>query len=356
MSRQTGRDRRQPTGSPEKPFPGGPLPFVRANALEPFVSFLNEIGAPVERWLRQARVPVSLLDDPEALLPVFSAYRFVELAARREQMEEFGVVIGQRASSFDRGGYGAVLQGSSTVYEFLRIGTRLIGEHNSGARMWLKPEGGMIRVSQYLPGPPGPGRCIADLYTLVVTINTLRKILGPTWCPGEIRLLSGAEAFSGDPEIFGEAPIVTGQRHTSFTISRSLMQRPVPGSHARSLQAEDSLLAAGRPMPADFEASVEQLVVSLLNDGYPSIRTTADAAGMSLRTLQRRLAESGVTYTGLVSASRLRLARSWLTETDMPINEIATMLGYDEPTNFTRAFRRQTSISPSEYRSTKAQA
>lgn len=332
--------------------PGAPIPFVRANAFEPFVSFLNEIGAPVERWLRQARVPVSLLDDPEALVPVFSAHRFVELAARGERMEDLGMVVGQRASSFDRGDYGTVLQRCSTVYEFLMIGVRLIGEHNSGLRLWLKQEGGMIRVSQHLAGPPGPGRCIADLNTLVITINTLRKILGPTWNPGEIRLLTGTEAFLGDPEVFGDAPMVTGQRHTSFTISRALLQRPVPGPHTRMPQGEDSLLAAGQSMPADFENSIEQLVISLLHDGYPSIRNIADASGMSLRTLQRRLAESGLTYTGLVSASRLRLARSWLAETDMPIAEIATLLGYDEPTNFARAFRRQAGISPSDYRRT----
>ena len=85
--------------------PVAPIPLVRANAFEPFVSFLNEIGAPVERRLRQARVPVSLLDDPEALAPLFPAYRFVELAARGEQMEAFGVVVGQRATSFDRGDF-----------------------------------------------------------------------------------------------------------------------------------------------------------------------------------------------------------------------------------------------------------
>jgi AraC-like DNA-binding protein len=336
--------------------PSAPIPLVRANAFEPFLTFLNEIGAPVERRLREARVPVSLLDDPEALLPAFSAHRFLELTARGERMEDLGIVVGQRASSFDLGDYGAVLQRCSTVYEFLLIGVRLIGEHSSGLRLWLKQEGEMIRVSQHLAGPPGPGRCIADLYTLVITINTLRKILGPTGNPGEIRLLAGTDRLTGDAEIFGDATMVSGQRHTSFTISRALLQRPVPGSHPRSRQDEDGLLAAGQPMPADFKTSIEQLVISLLNDGYPSIGNIAEVAGMSVRTLQRRLAESGLTYTSLVSASRLRLARSWVAETDMPIAEIATMLGYDEPTNFARAFRRQTGVSPSDYRRNETRA
>lgn len=75
---------------------------------------------------------------------------------------------------------------------------------------------------------------------------------------------------------------------------------------------------------------------------------------MSSRTLQRRLAVVGLSYTGLVSTSRLRLAKYWLTESDMPIAEIATMLGYNEATNFARAFRRQTGISPAGYRRIQA--
>ena len=89
-------------------------------------------------------------------------------------------------------------------------------------------------------------------------------------------------------------------------------------------------------MPVDFQASAEQLIASLSIDGYPSIEAAAEAAGMSLRTFQRRLAEVGMTYTGLVSASRLRLAKTWLTESEMPISEIAATLGYSEATNFAR--------------------
>lgn len=355
MSAKPESEHRQLPDARVKLCRGAPIPFVRANALEPFVSFLNAIGAPAERWLRQARVPPLLLDDPEALLPVFSAYRFAELAARGEGMEDLGVVVGQRASSFDLGAYGAVLQGVSTVYEFLQTGVRLIGGHSSGTRLWLKPERGVLRVNQYLTSPPGPGRCIADLYTLVLTINTLRKILGPTWSPGEIRLLAGDEALLGDTDVFGEAPVVTGQRHTSFTIARSLIQLLVPHSHPGRTPDKSTRIAENQSMPADFKASAEHLIQSLLVEGYPGIQTAADAAGMSLRTLQRRLAESGLTYTGLVSASRLRLAKSWLTESAMPIAEIATLLGYNEPTNFARAFRRQTGISPVGYRRTQAQ-
>lgn len=95
--------------------------------------------------------------------------------------------------------------------------------------------------------------------------------------------------------------------------------------------------------------------MSLLVDGYPSVEVAADAAGMSPRTLQRRLAGAGVTYSDLVAAGRMRLAKTWLTETDMPVASIAAMLAYTEASNFSRAFRRQTGMSPLEYRRSASQ-
>jgi AraC-like DNA-binding protein len=226
----------------------------------------------------------------------------------------------------------------------------LIGAHSAGTKLWLTTEGGLLRVNQYLAGPAGLGRCIADLYTLVLTISTLRRMVGPAWSPGEVRLLAGDEALLGDHEVFGDASLITGQGHSSFTISRALMRLPVPSGRAGAAAGNDTRSVVSASMPADFKTSAEQLIVSLLVDGYPGIETAAEAAGMSSRTLQRRLAEAGATYTGLVAASRFRLARAWLTESDMPVAEIAAVLGYTDASNFARAFRRQTGMSPLAYR------
>jgi AraC-like DNA-binding protein len=331
----------------------GAIPFVRANALTPFFRFLNELGAPVDRFCQQARMPRSHRQEPEALLPVFSCYRFIELAARQEKLEDIGVLVGQRASSFDLGAYGAALRGTSTVYEYLQIGVSLIGGHSSGTRLWLQPQADVLRVNQHLIGPSSTGRCIGDLYTLILTISTLRQFFGPTWSPGEVRLLAGTEVFLGDRDIFGDASLITGQRFTSFTVSRPLMQTLVHYQCAGAAPGQHTRLGESQPIPTDFRSSAEQLILSLLSDGYAGIQTTAEAAGTSPRTLQRRLAEAGVTYAELLAASRLRTAKEWLTTSDMPIAEMSSALGYTAATNFARAFRRQTGLSPAAYRRTR---
>jgi AraC-like DNA-binding protein len=103
-------------------------------------------------------------------------------------------------------------------------------------------------------------------------------------------------------------------------------------------------------MPGDFIDSLESLITMLLGGGYPDIHLAAEAAGISKRTLQRRLSEFGISYRAIVERSRFRRATELLANTALPIAEISTSVGYSDPSNFTRAFRRQTGIAPQQYR------
>jgi len=95
---------------------------------------------------------------------------------------------------------------------------------------------------------------------------------------------------------------------------------------------------------------VELQIESLLADGATPIDRVAATLGTSRRSLQRGLATHGVSYTDLLTAVRLRRAADWLSHTDRPVVEIALDLGYSDPSNFTRAFRRETGVSPRTFR------
>ena len=83
---------------------------------------------------------------------------------------------------------------------------------------------------------------------------------------------------------------------------------------------------------------------------YPDIHQTAEFLGVSVRTLQRYLAEAGTTHESLVGRARFRTAAAVLEETDTKILEIALDLGYSDHAHFMRAFRRWAGFSPQEYR------
>ncbi len=93
---------------------------------------------------------------------------------------------------------------------------------------------------------------------------------------------------------------------------------------------------------------VDMLAVSLTRGTgeMPSLASLAAEAGMSDRTLQRRLQDRGVRFRDLVEEARRQVAIELLTASATPIAEIAWRLGYSDTTSFAHAFRRWTGVSP----------
>ena len=84
--------------------------------------------------------------------------------------------------------------------------------------------------------------------------------------------------------------------------------------------------------------------------GYPAIDQVAEQMGSSVRTLQRRLLEAGVTYSTLVEQVRHDLACRKLETTQLHVAEVARDLGFKDHSSFSRAFLRWTGMSPRAYR------
>jgi len=95
---------------------------------------------------------------------------------------------------------------------------------------------------------------------------------------------------------------------------------------------------------------LRELIARWLVAGRPSIRSTSREVAMSVRTLQRRLAERGWTYTELVDDVRRSVARSRVAHPQTPFKAVAMDLGFAEQASFTRAFRRWTGLTPRQYR------
>lgn len=95
---------------------------------------------------------------------------------------------------------------------------------------------------------------------------------------------------------------------------------------------------------------VIEIISELLSVGQLSEEIIADKLHMSKRTLQRKLSLEGQNYSGLLNMVRLKLAKQYLTMTDTSITQLTYQLGYSSPSTFARAFKKQTFLSPAEYR------
>jgi len=98
-----------------------------------------------------------------------------------------------------------------------------------------------------------------------------------------------------------------------------------------------------------FADRVRVRLVELLSSGVTHEDEVARSLHVSRRTLQRRLAEQGTNYKTLFDEARRELALRYIGEQGMSIKEATYVLGFSEPSNFTRAFKRWTGASPSQY-------
>jgi AraC-like DNA-binding protein len=104
------------------------------------------------------------------------------------------------------------------------------------------------------------------------------------------------------------------------------------------------------PEPTDVVRRVREAVATSLREGEPTLQVVAANQNTSVRTLQRRLAEEGVTFRSVVDEVRQELAQGMLADGRLTIAEMAYLLGYSEPSAFHRAYKRWTGKTPEEYR------
>jgi AraC-like DNA-binding protein len=93
-------------------------------------------------------------------------------------------------------------------------------------------------------------------------------------------------------------------------------------------------------------------IVEKLPDGPPNQQQIAEALHVSNRTLQRKLKEEGTSFMDLLQDTRLQLARKYLRQPNRSVVETSYLLGFSEPSTFSRAFKRWTGMAPAEFRDT----
>jgi AraC-like DNA-binding protein len=94
--------------------------------------------------------------------------------------------------------------------------------------------------------------------------------------------------------------------------------------------------------------------ILLSNPGqFPPIETVASHLATSTRTLSRSLQEVSTSYQKILDEVRKEMAIEYLKTSSLPIEEIAALIGYNDPSNFRKAFKRWTGQPPSYYRTSK---
>ena len=150
-------------------------------------------------------------------------------------------------------------------------------------------------------------------------------------------------------------PILFGAAETIARFPAAIVDRPIatadPITHRRLVE-----LCGIHAARIATSGNLKSDVADFLGDPESASATLQEAAAafsMSERSFRRRLADSGTSYRALVNDVRELKARDLLLNSDQSIQSIAFALGFQEPSNFARSFKRWTGQSPKAFRESR---
>lgn len=159
-----------------------------------------------------------------------------------------------------------------------------------------------------------------------------------------------------DPAPYTEtfrAPVNFGAAADRLCFSAEEWQAPMDSADAelaRLLEEHARIITQRLPRAASvFQAQVQRTIASVMPEGG-SAEDVARSLHCSVRTLQRKLAGTGLTFREASEMVRGKLAEEYLTDGRVSIAEVAFMLGFSDQSSFNRAFRRWTGDSPGRWR------
>ncbi|MBZ5530312.1 MAG: AraC family transcriptional regulator [Acidobacteriia bacterium] len=148
-------------------------------------------------------------------------------------------------------------------------------------------------------------------------------------------------------------PVVCGASRNAIVFLAADAQRPFVTRNAELLgmlapQFEEELKQENGD--ENFVERVRVAIQQQLTGRRPTIEDIADALHISSRTLQRRLQDAGSSFQRVLEEARHQLARHYLNNSVLELNEAAYLLGYEDSSSFVRAFRTWEGVPPARWR------
>lgn len=151
--------------------------------------------------------------------------------------------------------------------------------------------------------------------------------------------------------LYGNIPLHFEAKRCAWYWQGSADDNPLPQGNPLLNQRFRSECEAVLAGVRGEECIARQVTAEIARQGWEvTLESVADALHLSVRTLQRKLAEAGLSFRGLLSSARHQRARQLLQEPQLTIAEIGWMLGYQNVPSFTRAFKTAEGVSPGQFR------
>lgn len=311
----------------------------------------RERGHAPARLLAGTGLDIARLDAPDCQVPLPVCLHVFANALALDADPALGIQLGRKLNLRSHGFLGYAILSSRSIGEAADLCVRYFRTRTSliEIRLFREDDMAVIQLDERAPLGMLNELLIDALMTLMMVCG--RQVTGHDF-PGEVRLACPRRPHHQDWPEMARATLRFDCAFNQIRFPRKGLLLPIaqPDPQLQQMalaqcEAELTRLHDSGGLLAD----VRRIAKAHMADDA-TLEHTAERLGMSSRSLRRRLAELGTSYQMIIEQLRRGRAVELLRHSQLSVDEIAGQLGYQDPSNFGRAFRRWTGKSPRQYR------
>lgn len=323
--------------------------YILATWIKAIGRALDAAGCDSGALLAEAGFERKSLDGPTLLCPLVNTARLWQIAVAATGDPAFGVKVAShiRHTTFHVLSYG--LCASSTLKDAFERLQRYCHVASDAVEYEFRKCGD----DYHFVIEPAAGVPFESIDALVgAQLRMCRSLVGRDFSPRHIELRRPRPAVIETFERLFRAPLQFGAAQNRLVFDGAGIEAPLDGANPDLALRADAIALQylARIERDNVQARVREVLMQRLQFAEPSQDEVAEQLCMSARTLQRKLGECGTTYKEILDETRRSLALIYLSAPHHSVGEITYLLGFSSGSSFTRAFRRWTGQSPSNWR------
>ena len=322
-----------------------PSPLVRAAALTHFAEEAHKLGLNAAHLLAEAGLPSHCLADPDLKVSARAVCQVLEWAAERGQEPAFALRMVQQRRLSNIGPLALLVRDQPTLRDALESIVRHLHLHNEALGISIEPDepdgqGDLIVIREDLQDVGGPRRQAHEL-VVGATFKMLGLFLGSGWQPRWVCFAHTAPADTTmHRRLFG-TQLAFGCEFSGLVCAAADLAAPNPGADPVLARYALRMIDDAAARPAAFSARVRELIVLLLPRGHCRVERVAQHLGVDRRTIGRRLAAEGTSFSTLLDQVRVDLMGRYRADGRRALSDVCALLGFSAPSALSRWHRQR---------------
>ena len=330
----------------------GSIHLTKAHQFWPLTNYMSGFGVPMGSYIERFRLSKKMLEEPEIYIDEALFWCLASDLARREGFLDWGFRAGQQLNFSTLGEFGQTLLRQPSLKVALEVFLKSISSEA------LQVQFGLAKQDEYtwlmMSGTHNAprGQDVIELYDMAFMCKLVQASAGRHWRPPSVQLQAKSLPEGLDASGVSSGTIRFSSTVTAIAIPDALIATPM-SNYCSSAIADIRNNNSERP-GTDFATSLRLFLAGYLDEGI-TVDDCAEMLDMSQRTLQRRLAKHDTSFNQLLDQTRFDHAKILLLNHSVNVTDISYELGYSNPANFTRAFRRWAGVTPRQHRQLNCQ-